>query len=607
MLAPPLLTSGLPTPPGHGGACRGLAGGSIGPVTWVRKWKRVHACVLMAALMVVPQPSAAKWLPQVRFSGMLRAAHGASLRDEGDATYHHSWTGQLAAASYLWQPWFATWRTGFSATKMLSQSKVNSDGNVLTGDVALNVFPQSRFPFEAGFSVMDSRVSFDGAASGNSGTRMYRYFLNERYQPPSRKGTYALKLERTVQEDLDDGGIDSSNRIRAYASHKSGAHNLFANFGFENSHRQESDTEDRQWALTGRHAYRPNVEFSLENLATVSSSETVGGAGQTNPTLLLASSFAQWRDEDRPLTLNGAVTLNSNFDPEGNGDSHFVDLSTTGGYELTETLRLAMGVSGGVRRQVDDELTHTESQQGSIAYTSKGIDFFGWNYGRFANATVRNEVGSDQPDRQSLNATVGHNIGDQLTLGEIPTTIGFDFGQSFDGFDSTRESQRGSLSHRASFNLVRASGKSTATARATFRDNREFGDSVGANQSIGLGASLKRKLNRYSDWGIDTAFTNTRAVSDDSDGSSSTRYTIDARYRHTRVFGLSGLRFDSLVRMAFDSPVQVSFGSDSDDRWSWESNLRYGVGLLDVWFKASFYNPGANGTESFSLSLTRRF
>ncbi len=93
-------------------------------------------------------------------------------------------TARLDAVTYLWQPWFATLSGALGLTTGWSDEgsgTPTSRDQFATGRAQLNLFPSSRFPFEAHYEVTDTRV--DGGLVALQPARWTRMGVSQSYRP----------------------------------------------------------------------------------------------------------------------------------------------------------------------------------------------------------------------------------------------------------------------------------------------------------------------------------------------------------------------------------------------------------------------------------------
>src|SRR3989338_3242737 len=117
-----------------------------------RHRRRCVTCAVLSAtiaLLVTPVISTAE-LPPVDWSGNVGYTY-RSLTTGEDETISNQFLGTLNGHTYLWRPWFAQLGarlTGtMDSTEYGGSGSGGSDSEILTGEIDLNVLPQSSTPF----------------------------------------------------------------------------------------------------------------------------------------------------------------------------------------------------------------------------------------------------------------------------------------------------------------------------------------------------------------------------------------------------------------------------------------------------------------------------
>ena len=95
-------------------------------------------------------------------------AHGSigynfrSLQDpQGQRTIDNQLLGTLNLSSFIWEPWLATTEVNLTGTMDHADyngNASNANTDILTGEIHLNLLPQSRSPFQLIYAQSDSRV-----------------------------------------------------------------------------------------------------------------------------------------------------------------------------------------------------------------------------------------------------------------------------------------------------------------------------------------------------------------------------------------------------------------------------------------------------------------
>lgn len=145
------------------------------------------------------QPSRREWvIPPIRWNGSLSYDLRMTHAPQEGNTRTQLVTGNLGLRTFIYQPWLAvvsgnvgltnSWTSqdgppgsGAFGTDASLHEQLRSRQQFLTGSARVDVFPQSRFPFEAHIDRNDSRVGGGLASSVDYSTT--RFGFSQRYRP----------------------------------------------------------------------------------------------------------------------------------------------------------------------------------------------------------------------------------------------------------------------------------------------------------------------------------------------------------------------------------------------------------------------------------------
>ena len=145
--------------------------------------------------------SGLKWrVPPISTSGSLAYDLRANRTPEGSAAQHLV-TARFSAATYVYQPWFATMGGSLGLTMGRAQASApenKSKDQFLTGSMRLDVFPRSRFPLGIYYEMSDSRV--DSGLVSSIDYRAQTFGISQRFRPESGAFSLNTSFESRVQD-----------------------------------------------------------------------------------------------------------------------------------------------------------------------------------------------------------------------------------------------------------------------------------------------------------------------------------------------------------------------------------------------------------------------
>ncbi len=238
---------------------------------------------------------------------------------------------ELNGATHVWEPWFIQLRGGVGAlvardVSRQSEGSSTATSRAVTGNLAVSVFPQSRFPFELRGDVSDSRVQGDHV--GND-YRLRRLIIDQSWRPLDGSDSYAVNLEHSTLETLAGslaGSTDRVDSLRAQALQQREAHRFEWSGQLSRNARSDSEDRSRYANLGARHAWQPQGDVQLDTLATWNEirlhAGLLGNRQDSETDIRQIASFASWRpvlgrgDETvgggaglSPLQLTGSLRL----------------------------------------------------------------------------------------------------------------------------------------------------------------------------------------------------------------------------------------------------------------------------------------------------------
>jgi hypothetical protein len=576
-------------------------------------------------------------LPPIDWSGRIGLLLRTSQPENGDDIFQQSYTGEVIGRSIVWQPWFGNWRARMAASKSLTDSNTDQDSTIYSGDGQLNLFPVSRFPFQAFFDVQDTRVDIRDTDRPGFDNRFYRVGLRQRYQSPVGD-IYNATVLRDEREDLNNGRTDTSNRAILSGLLQRGFHRINGSFLANDTHTdggdrggtaipgRNADSEALDWQLDLTDTYSPSPRLSIATTGSLGYSDGKNITDSTETRRARLTSQLLWRAAELPLRLRADVSAGRRRTEADLADDRDDD-EVRGSVNLTylPTPRWQLGLEGGGRTR-GGTVEETSTFQGATAsYSSLAIPLGRFDYTYGAGAGARNITNSRTANEQVYFANFLHDLNRRwLFSWGVPVSMGLTFGQELRGEHSTRLGELGTLVHRLSWNL----SSQSSSAQLIVQDTRNSGRSDLALTTLSLNGVHTSRLSRFSEFvatfNVNLARQSGSAeVRDDEDDDLDFVLTDDRgdvqrgeasslefTYRHNRVFRVRNLWFQSRLRLSSDSVLVSDFASGGDDgELLWENRLEYFIGKLELRLRTLLIERASENGDNLIgiLSVNRRF
>lgn len=603
-----------------------------------RPWLTLLACLAAAAAAraqlpgatgpgpLAPPDNAASGLdldwriPPIATSGSvsydLRAARA---RDEPN-TLSQLVTAEVAARSYIYQPWFGTVSGNLRLTTgstrsaahgdpaldpFASQGEATAKDRFLTGRARLDLFPISRFPFEFHVERSDSRIDSTLASALSFGTQNIGF--SQRYRPVDNSYILSGSYDRRQQFGL--GFRDTQNLLSGDFSRRWKHHELSLGLSFSDAKRQANDDQAQFRSLVARHRYAPAGALSVDTTVNWSKTDEHVSDYQSDLSVLQWSSVGLWQRVGSKLTMSGSVrgVLVRDGITEQAMDSLGMTLGAS--YELNRNARFT---ANGSVNATSSNGAGARSFGGSVGASWQGdsLEFKGLRYDWFAGASAGGSFASSDSkgsepaggdERQTnLGAQAGHTLSRSWVLTPGSTLL-LNAGQTLalarnsnsrsDSFDTPSSSRL--LMHTAAASWNVSGDNRSAYARASYSDSKELGGDArfqlfnfqlsgnfafDRNRSLTGDLTYQRTAQRSSSLPhgeerllLPGERTGTRGASG------------EITYRHQRLFGVPRLTFSSRLKLAQDVLRQPGTLATVPDRETklWENRLDWQVGRLD--------------------------
>ena len=563
------------------------------------------ACILVVQALIFIQSGEviAETIP-IRWWGELGYDYHVENYEQGEDLVEHIGIFRLNGASYISQPWIATWEAGIGLN--LRRSKHDSgfsDSDNIIGNAKVRIFPESKFPLELFAESTDSSTDTDLTGLQLDTTR---YGFLQRYTTDA--GTaFKLGYEQADQRNITtgiDGEVevreDETDILRAGFNKVSGPHNIVFDATANTVDRVDSPDLNKTLFSTLRHSYRPNQRLSTEDRLTYNSSKIIQGTTDFKTDFLQFNSFAFWRpDTRRPLRVNGTMRiLGRETETQATDPNSAYTASGTLGATYEWDKNWLFNANAGISYLDTETETATSSNQSLNAiYNSDVSKLWGLDASWFGQADVRNLTEEDQDSLQALGGQLGYNLGRHIQL-RRNSSFDFNFRQSASFVEDTEDFSSQTLLTTLGFSWNRVNGKRSSMARLSASDSRtnvsgsQSGQVDGEFQLVNFQASLDQRINNHSSIRGNITLQATRnerpeipGIIDEGNGEWTPTSTIDVTYINQRTFGVPMLTFRSTLRYVSNSYVAVLDEPDlpnSRDDTQWENRLEYYIGRLQL-------------------------
>lgn len=591
-----------------------------------------------------PQAADAAWrLPPLRLSGSLAYDMRATRAQQG-SNLAHLVTATVSAHSFIYQPWFAQVGGSLGLTTGLSRSsaaivtfavdgtdaatheRIRVRDRFLTGNIRLELFPLSRFPFAAQVESNDSRV--DSGLASPLGFRTRGIRLTQRYRPAN--GAYSLSGSYDHREQSSQLYLGKQDALAGEFNTNWKANELSVGAALSRAGTVGSDDDSRYASLVARHSYTPSSALSVNSTVNWTHTEEGAAGFASDIAVLQGSSVGIWRREGSPLTLSANARAMSLRERVSGNALDSLGLTLGASYELTPNLRVS--ASGGASFNRSDGRDST-ALTGSVAasYQGPGLEIAGVRYDWFSGASAGASLaqGSDNGShqQQTLSLQAGHSLSRSFRLG-AQSQLSFNASQSlawsrsrsnpeFEGEAGLGSSRM--LLHTLGSTWQMGSGAQTMYVRASYNDSKELGGGharfrlfnvqLSGNLEFGNRRSLIGNLTYQRSLQDPGSLFRATDLSLAGGRSGSAGASGEITYSHMRPFGVPGLRFVSRLRLAQDVLKQPGTLLSLPDRETrmWENRLDWSVGRLETQLVLRLSEVDNVRVDSLTLRVQRSF
>ncbi len=582
-----------------------------------------------------PGKESVRWtIPPIRWGGSSGYSFQRSTSSGGGGSLSQAMFSNLSAASYIYAPWAATVTARIGMTTGWSDSGAGAAGgstrnrtdNVVGGG-DLNIFPASRFPFQAYFDRSDSR------ASGNLVSSDYtndRYGVRQSYRAPDGVTSAGFQLDRSVVNSVQSGQDSVTALSGSFATDIGIVRNSLSG-RYSLGERKETGEKARLLGFNTSHTanLEDNINLSgnfnyVDN--TIQGANSLSSFSDARTRFIQAGLFGTWMPEfedreDLPLSLSGGLRYNA-LQAEFAGQT--VD-SRGFGANVNALYRFSNNLSAGANAGINQISSGTSNALllttvgASVNYVGDPLTFgnysYNWNLGSSAN--WQSSAG-DIPASAFFGAQAGHSLSRYFAVSDSDT-LSVSLSQTATVAQNQTLGASTSLAHSAAASYgLRWGEQFTGNATASLSDTFTSGANAQHFRMLSLGFYGLGQLSPLSSANVNLQFNWT-----DQDSilqfqgfqanTNSQHMTLlgSAAYTHARFLGYRGLRYNLLftadTRLRDDRLLGDANGIVDRTRWTLTNRLDYRIGLLDFRLSLALNDVGGKKNALLFFQASRQF
>ncbi len=512
-------------------------------------------------------------------------------------------TATLNGSSFIWRPWFALVSGGIGISQDWTSGTQGGSSRDLTGNASLALLPESRFPFEAHYNVTDSRMDTGLAGTIGAAYRYKRLGFSQTYQTLQGNTRYRLAFDQSSQTgESGTVGDYQQNGLQFGASTRFGKQSVDVSGTTNKNERLDTGETALLNTLDVRHNYTPNQEFSVDSQATLNDNRYNLATTGTNTRFLQLNSYAFWRPERSPLTVNGGVRLYA----LDTGPTSLRSANLNGGAIYRLNRNVSLNATANLTQTASGGITSTSTNQSlGATYQSGTLNFGKYQYYWFGSGTASNRTGLAAGRHLSLAA--GHGLSRSIETGP-GARLAMNLSQSISSDLDTAVASTRRLSDTASLTWNKGADKTSTLLRLSATDSRSLNDGRDVMQMINFQATVNTLLNRYSSLSGDLTIQSSRQSTIDQPISQfTTSSSGDLTYRHQRAFGVPRLQFMSQLTLYGQVALPVLSGPQEYETRSWENRLNYSIGRTQLGLIARVGQFGNQTHTSIMFNAIRNF
>lgn len=535
---------------------------------------------------------------------------------EGQSTFtRNTAIVNLNASTYIYEPWVALVSGGLGLSfSRLHDGELSGQDKFITGNARLNIFPASRFPFEARYLRSDSGT--DTEQGVDQRFQLTRFGVTQRYRNDEGTQQYSASFDRFIQ-DGNTVGKDIQNALQFESNTKFRRdHDIQLQATLNHNQRVSTAERNDYETLMARHAYQPDSTLSLENSVNLTHTDFRLASAESDLRIFQLSSIAFWRPESQPLSVNSSVRIFSLESGTGKDSTGTRAINASGGanYAFNRNFRAVGGLS---LTDTNTSGAHNRTGIGTLGgnYQSDSIEFNKYRYEWFAGATGISTSGAVEHNGFSFNGIFGNSLSRGFDLGN-GSAITFNLAQTLAALTGAQIEGSKQLFHSGSVTWNKHEPESSATSfiRLSATDSRYLDGQQETLQLVNLQLTRTLELGRDRAFSGNLTIQTTRRVSKRpgfehsiNEGRPETTVSADLNYRQQNIFGVPRLVFFSQLQVNRQELIQA-LGAPADRQlFSWENRLDYNIGRLELRLLLRFSELDGTKYSLVMFRATRRF
>jgi hypothetical protein len=518
--------------------------------------------------------------------------------------------------TFIWQPWFAQVNGGVGLNAYLTDTRYNAGASsqnknalsnyIVTGKLALDVVPLSRYPFRTFYEKEDNRQNM-GFASLNTTDQITRFGINQQYKTLSGQTNYSADYQQNFWENAYFGAAKQKLLGLEMRSLLTPNQDLWITGTRDLNEAMSSNQSTLTNALIATHNFRPSASMTVQNIFNMGRTDIRLPQQQHEDNYTQFTSFTSWLSRERPLTITGNARIagidNSSSTNVTTRQSS-ASASLGANYQQTHEVRTFGNIGFNV---ADDKNSGTQSMS---SYETVGADYISdltprgtYNYGQHSSGSFTNTTAYPN-STQIIALSAGHNLNRQKTdSGQVRVTTDLD--QTVIANKATRSQPYLNLSHSGSLAWDFGSAEGSTGVRISASDVRAVNGIQNFYQQINLQANRSETMTRNSSLNGDVTIQGSRQGTGGT-RTSTTSTNAGINYYQYRVFSVPRLDFSSELRIVGNG-LLVTTGPQPPVSRSWTNRLNYSVGRLEALIEGTIAEYNHINQSSLFFRLRRVF
>lgn len=572
--------------------------------------------ILILMMAMAGTQAHAEFVAPMTWSGAVEYGYSRAEYENGGEHTGNTLTARIRNRTYFWRPWFVTMNTGLALTRAESSGDDYSNENsFVTGNMDLNILPQSRFPLSIGYERSDSRIDnerFDADDYFEYGKMNFtreRWRLSQRYLG----GNYNVHLYHTQQTLSDEQGSEQED-IASGANYT-----LRMKDQMLELQALERETDNNEGGSTENSLLSANHSLTtrdgLINTFLASRSETTqnfseeSGVDYHTARVRQASNNTLWRSRDNRATTNfglrafatdhanatdtlttegGSVSLGASYRYTPN-----IQFNGAGNYTLTET---------------EDSETVYRSANIGASYTSDSHDIGRSQYRYHFNSTAKHADNNGNTS-DGIDLSGGHSLSRRVSLSKYSTfrTTG---SQTFTWrlVEDEATEEEGARDETIAMHSLSMSWTSSTSAANSYlqlalNDRRSL-EETDNSQMATFQASRRQELSRRASLNGNISYNWSEAEI----GTPIKHYQSESghaaiNYEFHRPFRIQNIRFRSSLR---HSIINIQ-SADEQAKTYFENRLMHHIGKTDSTLSLTYLDQNSVASHTLWLKIKRSF